>query len=72
MHRAVAVVVVADRAVEQVITEDALERPGAGAASARGEDVTTSIPSAATVPQARTRLPSTSTMQVSQVWIGPS
>jgi hypothetical protein len=42
------------------------------AASARGEDVTTFMPSAAIVPQALTKLPSTSTMQVSQDWIGPS
>ena len=42
------------------------------AASARDEDVKTFMPSAATVPQALTNLPSTSTIQVSQVWIGPS
>ena len=41
------------------------------AASAREVSVATSIPSLTKTPQARTRLPFTSTMQVSQVWMGP-
>ena len=39
---------------------------------ALGETVLTAMPSAAIVAHARTSRPSTSTMQVSQVWIGPS
>ena len=42
------------------------------AACARLEVVDTFIPADVPVAQARTSLPSTSTMQVSQVWIGPN
>ena len=71
VDRAIAVVVVADGAVEQVVAEDAVERLALrrmrrGRASSRP-----SCPAETMVAQARTSLPSTSTMQVSQVWIGP-
>jgi hypothetical protein len=71
VDRAVAVVVVAHRAVEFVIAENAVERLGAGGVrpAGRGGDLHSG---ATTVAQARTSLPSTSTMQVSQVWIGPN
>ena len=51
---------------------DQCQQPLPVAATERGEDVTTFAPSEAMVPQARTNLPSTSTMHVSQDWIGPS
>jgi len=66
VHGAVAVVVVAHRTVEIVIVENAVERLGAGSV-ARPAVVDTFIPADVTVAQARTSLPSTFTMQVSQV-----
>ena len=69
---AVAVVVVANRAVELMIAQDAIEGLALRGIRASATVVTTFMPAVTMVPQARTSLPSTSTMQVSQVSIGPN
>jgi hypothetical protein len=66
MDRAVAVIVVAHRAVEHVIAENPVERFPLSRDRSRGV-VETFIPGATCVAQALTSLPSTSTMHVSQV-----
>ena len=68
---AVPVVVVADGAVEIVVLEDAVEGLALRDVGAARRAVTTFMPAATRVPQARTSSPSTSTMQVSQVSMGP-
>jgi len=66
MDGAIAVVVVADHAVEHVVAEDAIKcfHLGGGRLA---DLVGTLIPSETSVAQARTRRPSTSTMQASHV-----
>ena len=71
VNRAVAVVVVADRAIELVIAENAVEGLGPGRLRPRSRAVDTFMPAITVVAQARTSWPLTSTMQVSHVWIGP-
>lgn len=68
---AVTVAVVADSAVEEMVTENTIE--GLSLRLTRApEFVTTLMPAEMFVAHALTRFPPTSTMQVSQVWIGPS
>jgi hypothetical protein len=66
MDSATTVVVVADRAVQHVIAQNAVERLHR-AATAFADWVETSIPPVAGVAQARIRRPFTSTMLVSHV-----
>ena len=70
MNRAIFIVVVANRAVEQMIAEDDIHRFKLRLADG-GDSVITFIPACTAVEHARVNLPLTSTMQVSQVWIGP-
>ncbi len=72
MDRAIAVVVVADRAVEQVIPEDPVEGLALRNIYSRRFSIDPHASGTRFVAQARTNCPSTSTMQVSQVWMGPN
>jgi hypothetical protein len=70
VNRAIAIIVVADGAVEIVILEYAVEGLALRHVGSLAS-VTTFIPAAAFLEHARTSFPSSSTMQVSQVSIGP-